>query len=424
MMMRTRTAYIALAGKVCLRITQQSYWAVTLALKERFRFFHVELDMLRGKDQVFETVRSLQNGEYILFKRKNKSEMGGKRASDAGTEEMGEEDEASGSLLEDLSPSVTNLLAISGPSQISIDSHTSKQRKVAKLAHLFGVTPDNKNTLKEGTAELEDLLNMLSENMESLPTSPVTEDFADAQDTFSDIVPKLQRQAVPENTICKEGWLAVEGPDPTTETTAWVSLEKGAIHVRICESRETAISPKDPVVSTMLRDVVVDCPFGVRPAFVLRSAKSNSVMYVFTAASQQDRDDWVQTLERLIDVISKQPPPRTGLSQNSKGSSTPASPSLQTRVPGLPEGGVPRTVSTRSRARSQRATIDDFEFHRVLGKGKYGKVLLCSHKISKTVFAIKVVQRDPESEDTARTESEILRSIKHPFIVGLHFAVL
>ncbi|ORZ39822.1 kinase-like domain-containing protein [Catenaria anguillulae PL171] len=81
-----------------------------------------------------------------------------------------------------------------------------------------------------------------------------------------------------------------------------------------------------------------------------------------------------------------------------------------------------RSVSTRSRSKSSRATIDDFEFHRVLGKGKYGKVLLCSHKVSKKVFAIKVIQKDAESEDTARTESEILRSIKHPFIVGLHFA--
>jgi tRNA A-37 threonylcarbamoyl transferase component Bud32 len=69
-------------------------------------------------------------------------------------------------------------------------------------------------------------------------------------------------------------------------------------------------------------------------------------------------------------------------------------------------------------------TINDFEIHKVLGKGKYGKVVLCSQKSTGKVYAIKIIQKDAEGDQDSDTllETRILRTIRHPFIVGLHAA--
>ncbi|KAJ3359576.1 RAC-alpha serine/threonine-protein kinase [Allomyces javanicus] len=316
---------------------------------------------IKDTDRVYDIVRAWNKSEYILFRRRGKSDgIAAPEIEDA---------------LDDKLP------GSDGTADVS--SAGSKQRKVAKLATFFGVSTDNKR-IQEDQAEIEELLGMLNDTLA-----------ADA----TDMAESWKRRAIAENMIFKEGWLTVDGPDMAAETTAWVSLDKGTLHVRYCESRESAVSPRDPVLSTQLSNVVAMAPSPGKCTFVLTNSETQQVMYTFLAATVQDRDDWIQTVNNVAEAKA---------ASGSNG--------------GLSAGEIKRSSSSRMRSRSQRATIDDFEFHRVLGKGKYGKVLLCSHKVSKKVFAIKVIQKDPESADTARTESEILRSIKHPFIVGLHFA--
>ncbi|KAI9203541.1 molecular mechanism For the regulation of protein kinase B Akt By hydrophobic motif phosphorylation [Polychytrium aggregatum] len=67
-------------------------------------------------------------------------------------------------------------------------------------------------------------------------------------------------------------------------------------------------------------------------------------------------------------------------------------------------------------------SINDFEIHKVIGRGKFAKVLLCIQKSTGTAYAIKVLHKTAEDQCDPQTESNILRSIVHPFIVGLHYA--
>ena len=70
--------------------------------------------------------------------------------------------------------------------------------------------------------------------------------------------------------------------------------------------------------------------------------------------------------------------------------------------------------------------IDSFNIIKVLGRGFYGKVMLVSKKDTGELFALKSVHKSrlikSKKINIPITELKICKNIKHPFIVGLHFA--
>lgn len=73
-----------------------------------------------------------------------------------------------------------------------------------------------------------------------------------------------------------------------------------------------------------------------------------------------------------------------------------------------------------------KLTVDDFDFLRVVGKGSFGKVLLVQKKDSLELFAMKILSKPTvvkkNQVEHTRTERRVLASVKHPFIVQLHYA--
>lgn len=92
------------------------------------------------------------------------------------------------------------------------------------------------------------------------------------------------------------------------------------------------------------------------------------------------------------------------------------------------------TIQARLRSRSEqpstrgpRIGIEAFNFLAVIGKGNFSKVMLAEKKVSKELFAIKVIKKEfiIESDEVASVRSEknvLLKATqeKHPFIVQLH----
>ena len=78
-------------------------------------------------------------------------------------------------------------------------------------------------------------------------------------------------------------------------------------------------------------------------------------------------------------------------------------------------------ITSRESSRGRKIQLDDFEYLKVLGKGTFGKVILCREKKTGSLFAIKVLKKETiiAKDEVAHTltENRVLRHTKHPFLI-------
>lgn len=76
----------------------------------------------------------------------------------------------------------------------------------------------------------------------------------------------------------------------------------------------------------------------------------------------------------------------------------------------------------------RKVTLESFEFIKVLGKGTFGKVILCREKATGRLFAIKILKKEViiQKDEVAHTQTEnrVLRSTHHPFLTVNKFNIL
>ncbi|TSP79469.1 Serine/threonine-protein kinase Sgk1 [Bagarius yarrelli] len=73
------------------------------------------------------------------------------------------------------------------------------------------------------------------------------------------------------------------------------------------------------------------------------------------------------------------------------------------------------------------AKPSDFNFLKVIGKGSFGKVLLARHRGDDKFYAVKVLQKKAilkkkEEKHIMSERNVLLKNVKHPFLVGLHYS--
>uniref|UniRef100_H2TDP8 Serum/glucocorticoid regulated kinase family member 3 n=1 Tax=Takifugu rubripes TaxID=31033 RepID=H2TDP8_TAKRU len=73
------------------------------------------------------------------------------------------------------------------------------------------------------------------------------------------------------------------------------------------------------------------------------------------------------------------------------------------------------------------AVPTDFDFLKVIGKGSFGKVFLAKRKTDGKNYAVKVLQKKvilnrKEQKHIMAERNVLLKNVKHPFLVGLHYS--
>ncbi|KAF9935044.1 Serine/threonine kinase [Linnemannia zychae] len=92
-----------------------------------------------------------------------------------------------------------------------------------------------------------------------------------------------------------------------------------------------------------------------------------------------------------------------------------------------PQNQLAKKPSQHVGHQPRKVGLEDFNFLAVLGKGNFGKVMLAEDKLTKGLYAIKVLKKEfiIEHDEVASTRSEkrvfqTANKERHPFLVGLH----
>ncbi|KAJ1540447.1 Serine/threonine-protein kinase Sgk2, partial [Nowakowskiella sp. JEL0078] len=299
-------------------------------------------------------------------------------------------------------------------------------------------------------AELYRMLNIMTTESESLQGQ----------------INMLRQRPIQIDNIYKEGWLMKE--DKKIWRPCWAYIENGTFKLRYTKSKNEAIPstfelnvPDSPstqsaqnqkAISTTAWEISLDqaaveslhIAVLKRQAFQLLDKKGEK--HTFSANSLQEVEEWVNSvkvasrllhdkdprpvqmkvksgvlIDRKISILSK----KSSVRRSKKNFENEESTEVETENEEEDINfSVPADADDQESFQSSEMSISDFEMHSVIGRGKFAKVLLCSQKSTGKMFAVKVINKNEFESDHSilKNEGHILRSIRHPFIVGLYRA--
>jgi RAC serine/threonine-protein kinase len=225
------------------------------------------------------------------------------------------------------------------------------------------------------------------------------------------------------NRVVKEGWLQKRGE----------FIKNWRARYFVLRSDGTFTGYKQPPVGGIYPEIMNE--FNVegisvipkdnirKNAFMVRVLHLTSfVERIFCADTSIDRDQWMDLIKKTSDELRNKRRPSPSLYEDSESQETSLTTSghvheeeeREIRKPSPKPRAAPR------KPKPKQKTLEDFEMLKVLGKGTFGKVVLCKEKQSKKLYAMKILKKDfiearDEVEHT-ETERKILKTMKHPFL--------
>ncbi|KAF2365390.1 Pleckstrin domain [Trinorchestia longiramus] len=235
---------------------------------------------------------------------------------------------------------------------------------------------------------------------------------------------------LPHQRIVKQGWLSKRGEYIRNwRQRYFYLLDDGMLLGFKTVPEEDLSNPLNDFTVKGCQTLTTDIP---KPnTFIIRGLHWTSVIErSFNAQSKEERNAWVEAIERVKESISNGD---GGLSlggvksseeEEDKDNDDSGDPDANSGVEYLP---APQgTTAMGPYKKKKKLSLDSFELLSGLGKGTFGRVVLAREKSSGNIYAIKMLRKDvilekDEVEHTL-TENRVLQRIDHPFLMYLKYS--
>ncbi|XP_076291183.1 AKT serine/threonine protein kinase [Lasioglossum baleicum] len=250
--------------------------------------------------------------------------------------------------------------------------------------------------------------------------------------------------------VVKEGWLQKRGEHiKNWRSRYFVLRDDGTLVGFKAKPDQQMAAAAQPLNNFTVRGCQIMSVDRPKPyTFVIRGLQWAAVIErTFHVETEQEREDWVAAIsyvaERLeTEKVQQNQPPAIQHSSSSEdvemessgGGRSDSSGSVGVSSTDIDGGSIDElsakfsvqgTSSSKSTGK-KKVTLENFEFLKVLGKGTFGKVILCREKATGHLYAIKILRKEviirKHEVAHALTENRVLRTTHHPFLISLKYS--
>ncbi|XP_063703591.1 RAC serine/threonine-protein kinase-like [Culicoides brevitarsis] len=228
----------------------------------------------------------------------------------------------------------------------------------------------------------------------------------------------------PSSDIVKQGWLYKRGEHIKNWRARYFILKTDGSLVGY-KTLPDAMMLAEPTNNFTVRDCQIMSFDRPRPfTFIIRGLQWTTVIErMFHVESERERLEWVEAIRNVANRL-------TEVDQTNQANSADMNDvemaSIAAEDELLNEKFSVQGTSTGKISGRKKVTLENFEFLKVLGKGTFGKVILCREKSTAKLFAIKILKKEViiQKDEVAHTMSEnrVLRSTNHPFLISLKYS--
>lgn len=141
-------------------------------------------------------------------------------------------------------------------------------------------------------------------------------------------------------------------------------------------------------------------------AFVLRCLQwTTFIERTFSTETETERREWTEAIQAVSSDLDRKQRSQIGKA-DVKGDSA--------------------AMSSTGTVSDSTKGMDDFEILKVLGKGTFGKVVMCKDKSSGEIMAMKILKKDvivaKDEISHTLTENRVLQMTTHPFLTSLKYS--
>lgn len=261
------------------------------------------------------------------------------------------------------------------------------------------------------------------------------------------------RSRKPEDVML-EGWLYKRGEHIKNWRPRYFILFRDGALVGFKAKPEPVPPYPEPLNDFVIKDAqVVKLEKPRANMFMIRCLQWTTIIErTFYAENANIREEWIAAIneisaryrahmeeggqdQEMMDVVSQvsiDDLARSGTMSSAAAmmSARPSMISIRSSAAAAAHGGKPPDMMSiadaSDAAKRDRITMEDFEFLKVLGKGTFGKVILCKEKRTSKLYAIKILKKEViiAREEVAHTmtENRVLQRCKHPFLTELTYS--
>ncbi|XP_046649861.1 RAC serine/threonine-protein kinase-like [Daphnia pulicaria] len=242
--------------------------------------------------------------------------------------------------------------------------------------------------------------------------------------------------------IIKEGWLLKRGEHiKNWRQRYFVLLDDGSL-LGFKHKPEPSIGLAEPLNNFTVKGCQIMKADRPKPfTFHIRGLQWTTVIErTFHVESEKEREEWMVAIEHVAarlhtDTDSTDVDMPAVCEENDlKNSSSPSSLSNKMVSSPMDSGNdefqmkflITGTSNRPHHSGKKKVTLENFEFIKMLGKGTFGKVILCREKGTGHLFAIKILKKEViiAKDEVAHTltENRVLQTTNHPFLIALKYS--